>query len=113
MALSRYDVLRAYVLSKERSTVVGLRLTGRPNLLITVIDEVAGDTEADTTLVVGQQSIYGEPIADRTISIREIENICNLRIHFNDPFYVYLRSLRNNIRSIRSEAGFREASLMP
>jgi hypothetical protein len=81
--------------------------------LITVIDEIVGDTEADTKLVIEQQSIYGEPITDRTISINEIENICNLRIHFNDPFYVYLRSLRNSIRSIRGEAGFSEASLMP
>jgi hypothetical protein len=112
MSISRYDVLKVFVTSKESGTAVGIRLHGRQNLLITIINEISGRSSEDTIVNVGNESIYGETIPSTCISLSEIENISNLRIQFNDPFYLYLRSLRQNIRMIREEVGFEKPTII-
>jgi hypothetical protein len=112
MAISRYDVLKIFIISKERGTAVGLRLRGRENLLITTLVEIKGQTPEDTVVIVNSQSIYGEHIAKTCYELSEIDSLFTLRILFDDPFYVYLRSLRHNIRHIREEVGLEKATVI-
>lgn len=108
MSVSRYDLLRVFVTSRENSTAVGIRIRGRQTLLITTLEEISGSTEDDTIIRIHDESIYGEPVESH-LRLDDVETISNLRIGFHDPFYVYLRSLRNNIRNIRQEVGFEKA----
>jgi hypothetical protein len=111
MSVSRYDILKAFATSRKKGTAIGIRLQGRPTLLITTISEITGRSQEDTRVELHHQSIYGDPIAATCLALSEIENVFNLRIVFNDPFYVYLRSLRENIRTIRAGAGFEKATV--
>jgi hypothetical protein len=104
MSVTRYELLKIFVTSKERGTAIGLRLPGRKQLLITTIAGITGRSDDDTFVELNNRSIYGDWIEVTRVHLREIQNICNLRILFADPFYVHLRSLRENIRCIREES---------
>src|SRR5687768_18576460 len=101
MSVSRYEALKVLVTSKENGTAVGIRIHGRRNILITTISRITGRSDDDTVIQVNDHSIYGEPIQLTSFSLSDMVNIFNLRIRFNDPFYLHLRSLRDNIRTIR------------
>ena len=73
-------------------------------MLITTIVNVVGRDESDTEVRLNETSIYGETLTQSRFGLREIDHICTLRIQFDDPFYVNLRAIRNNIRSIRDGA---------
>jgi hypothetical protein len=113
MSFTRNEVERVLNVSKQRGTAIGLRMKGRQSLIITTIEDILGKNETDTIVVVNEQTIYGEKLRFNLIVLDEIESLFNLRIQYNDPFYVYLRSVRNNIRSIREEVGLETSSIMP
>jgi hypothetical protein len=112
MTVSRYEVLRVFATSKERGTAIGIRIKGRNNLLITTLCSLSGRVDEDTVLELNNLSIYGEPVESTQISLVDVEGIFNLRVRFDDPFYSYLRSLRNNIRNIRAEVGFEKVTVI-
>jgi hypothetical protein len=107
MPISRFDLYRVFMNSNQSETAIGLRIRGRSNMLITTIRDVGGRRDEETKITVHNPSIYGEPIDRTTFCLDEIENIVNLRISYDDPFYVQLRKLRNNIRKIREEVGLK------
>ncbi len=111
MAVSRYDVLKAYVVSKERGTAVGIRLKGSDNVLITTISQVTGRSDEDTHLRLNDRSIYGDPVTTRSVALAEVEHIGNMRISFDDPLYVHLRTVRNKVRNIRTSMAPRAISV--
>lgn len=105
MQVTREEILRVFSTSSTKGTAVALRISGRKSLLITTIREIRGTSHTDTVVSVHPQTIYGEFIPASQIGLAHIEQAFCLRISYNDPFYLYLRSLRNNIRQIRQEAG--------
>lgn len=105
MSVNREQALEVFSTSRKSATAVGLRIKGRSNLLITNLENVSGTNAESTVLVVGPESIYGEPLRTTSFFLDDIDQIFNLRIRFNDPFYEYLRSLRTNVRIIREATG--------
>ena len=105
MPITRKQALSVYSISEERGTAVGLRVKGRDTLLIILIQQIGGATEEKTELQIKPETIYGEHLTQTCFDLGEVESICNLRVHFNDPLYVRLRHLRSNIRAIREEIG--------
>lgn len=110
MPATKEELLRAFTHSKERGTATGLRIQGRASLLITTIEEIVDNVDAPF-VVVNSTSIYGESSASTRIAHADIEQILTLRVHFNDPFYVKLRSLRKNIQVLRYNSGEGSVSL--
>lgn len=100
MPATTEELIRAFTQSKERGTATGLRINGRSSLLITSIEELV-DIPESSYIVVNTISIYGEMIASTRILIADIEKVLCLRVRFNDPFYVRLRSLRKNVQVLR------------
>ena len=105
MPVSREQVLQVFTLSRQSETAVGLRIRGRLSLLITNLEQISGTDPQNTVLTVCAESIYGETLQANRYSLEQIDQIFNLRIRYNDPFYQYLRSLRSNIRNIREGSG--------
>jgi hypothetical protein len=111
MPFTRKEVERIFRTSKEKGTAIGLRIKGRQSLVITVITNILGQFDDDTIILVNKHTIYGEKLQYNQIFLNDIECIFNLRVQYNDPFYVYLRGVRSNIRSIREEVGLETSSM--
>ena len=105
MSITREQALGVFSVSQQRDTAVGLRIIGRKNLLIILIQQIVGLTDDTTELHVRSETIYGEQLTRSSFKLGEVESICNLRVRYNDPFYIHLRELRSNIRAIREEVG--------
>jgi hypothetical protein len=95
MSTTREYVLQIFSISRRSETAVGLRIKGRNNLLITSLEEVTGTETGNTVLIVRPESIYGETLPTSRFFLSEIDQIFNLRIRYQDPFYQYLRSLQS------------------
>jgi hypothetical protein len=105
MSATREYVLQIFSTSKKLETAVGLRIKGRNNLLITILEQVTGTETRDTVLIVRPETIYRESLPSSRIFLDEIDQIFNLRIRYHDAFYQYLRTLHTNLRIIREGAG--------
>jgi hypothetical protein len=111
MPVFKEELVQAFIQYKERGTATGLRLHGRSSLLITTIEEVV-DLPYMAYITVNKHSIYGERIVQTQIAVHQIEKVLWLRILFNDPFYMKLRALRQNVSELRHSSGDRTISLV-
>lgn len=100
MPVSVDTLLDCLALSIEKGTAIGLRLRGRSSMLITIVRDFY-ESANEMIVVINDVSIYGEPAGETHIALGEIDSVLNLRICFDDPFYVNLRQLRENIREMR------------
>ena len=95
------DIKHTLLAARASGTAIGLRIAGRPTLLISSVEDVIGESEEEMVIVVNEESIYGEYLENNCFRLYEIERIFPLRISYNHNLYKRLRSLRRNIRRIR------------
>ena len=109
MSVIKEELHNAFAQNKERGTATGFRLHGRQSLLIACIEELV-DTAEHSYVIISECSIYGERLTRTRISFDEIEKVLCLRIRYNDPFYLKLRALRQNVSLLRHNSGERSIS---
>jgi hypothetical protein len=97
MKKSYEQILMDLFKSKRTGNVISVKVKGTAKTLLTSVQDVRGNR----IIKLNPVSVYGTTIEDCVLHVEDIE-VCKVyNARYNDPIYVRIRELKNNIDQIR------------
>jgi hypothetical protein len=101
MKTSDAEKLHELTFSKNKGNAVGIRIRGIKKTIVTAVEDIITD-EAGKKVILKSSCIYGDRIPQKELKVEDIEGVIRFRIMFEDPFYVHLRRIKDNIRNMKT-----------
>lgn len=95
---SKKEIFKDILISAQTSCVLKIKLTGVRNPMITAVDHIERNR-----IILKPTCLYGYPLAQRIVTLTQIENVTRYRAQFNHPLFEKLRFVRNNLSAIRKD----------
>jgi hypothetical protein len=96
MANQHRDLLYNLHLSKNKEVVIKIKLRHQNDPILTTVEDVVNDI-----IVVKAVNLHGVSLPRTSFYIDEIESAKCMRVLYNAPLYVKLRTIKANIRDMQ------------
>jgi hypothetical protein len=105
---SKKEIFRALLLSAKTSCVLKIKLQNVPNPIITAVEKVE-----KRKIILKPTCLYGYVLRERSIHLHEIEGVTRYKTNFDNPLFVKLRFIKNNISAMRHNLeGFGQEAML-
>jgi hypothetical protein len=105
---SKKQILKDLLQSEKTNCVLKIKLQNVPNPIITAVEKVEKGK-----IILKPTCLYGYTLRERNITLPEIEGVTRYKTNFDNPLFVKLRFIKNNISAIRHNIqGFAQEPLL-
>lgn len=80
-----------------RGTAIGIKLRSSGVLIATAVTNLYTFSGRDNWIEIKPYTLYGNPVKETVIHIKQIETVMPFTVHYDDPVYAKLRELRAKI----------------
>ena len=83
--------------SKNKGHAIGIKLKTPDTLIVTAVEHIS-----KKSFLVKPYCLYGDIIPQTEILFNNVQDVKLLRVYYEDPFYVRLRNIKSNVRTIKN-----------
>jgi hypothetical protein len=87
--------------SLQRGTAIGVKLKNNTAVIATAVIGLDTFSHKNKWVEIKPYTLYGYPVKETVIDIRQIESVIPFTVHYDDPVYIRLRELRAKILEIK------------
>ena len=80
-----------------KGTVVGIKVRNRSEVIATTVLNMDVVSANDNWIEIMPYTLYGHPVSETRIPMKDIKKVIPLSVHYDDPLYVRLRKIKANI----------------
>lgn len=93
---SKKLIFKDLLFSAETNCVLKIKLQNVPNPIITAVEKVEKGK-----IILKPTCLYGYTLRERTVHLHEIEGVIRYKTNFDNPIFVKLRFIKDNISAMR------------